>query len=261
MAEVKKMVFTDQSGLPDIEYVSEPTVEPWMLAGSDAHFVAAARVSTSKHTEQMVFGERLLASEGMPLRDHALLQDLIKSQHSGPFAHGLVSVYIDAPLFVWAQLGTHPELKRSRESARYRTLRNRFYIPSIERAAFEAIGFVPMRPVFHSGVVTEHEQTVERLLYSYAASWRDYVELRNGGVAREIARGVLPDGIMSTGIVSASPLFWLRALSVRTQTEASKRVSHVQYETADVFMRVDAIMREEYPLTMAAFDAAGRVSP
>jgi hypothetical protein len=66
---------------------------------------------------------------------------------------------------------------------------------------------------------------------------------------------------MSTGIVSARPLDWLRALSVRTQRPESRRVSHVQAETADVFERVDAIMRVYWPATMAAFDAAGREAP
>jgi len=256
MAEVHAWQATN-SGLPAIEYVYESEVEPWLIAGSDMHFVAAARASTSKYLKQLIEA----TPDDLRAKDKALLNELVKSQHSGPFAHGLVSVYIDCPLFVWQQIGTHPELKRSRESARYRTLRPRFYLPPITRALFEGADFSPMRPVYHSALVNEYEDMVTLMLRSYGMAWKNYLSAREQGVGKEIARGLLPMAIMSTGIVSASPLFWLRALSVRTQTQASKRVSHVQAETAEVFMRVDAIMREQYPHTMAAFDEAGRISP
>jgi thymidylate synthase (FAD) len=243
-----------------LEYVHEPEVELWLQAGSDAHAVAAARASTTKDLKTLL-SKAGKQQDWLSQRDESLLESLIELRHAGPFYHGTLAVYVDCPLFVWAQIGTHPELRRSRESGRYRSLRPRFYVPSIERAAMVPENYSPMRPVYHGALLEEYSQMVQSLMSSYAESWRAYSALIGQRVAKEVSRSVLPQAIMSTGIISARPLDWLRALSIRTQTPASARVSHVQAETADVFMRVDAIMRDHWPLTMAAFDKFGRVSP
>lgn len=252
--------------LPDgtvIEYVHTSDVVPWLIAGFDAHFVAAARVSTSKDTVATL--QRAYQGSGdageLDTKDAGLLDGLIGDRHSGPFAHGLLSVYVDTSLFVWQQIGTHPELRRSRESARYRTLRPRFYVPGLNRPSLETADFHPMHPTYRYPDAEEWQAVTETLLTSYAAAWQTYQSLRAGGVLKELARMVLPSALMSTGIISASPLHWLRALSIRTQTPDSRRVSHVQFETAEVFMAVDRIMRERWPNTMAAFDASGREAP
>jgi thymidylate synthase (FAD) len=260
MQDVKTITFP-RAKLPTIEYVHGSDVEPWLMSGSDAHFVAAARVSTSSDMLSKL-REASAAGTDMTKKDQALLKELVKSQHSGPFAHGLLSVYIDAPLFVWQQIGTHPELRRSRESARYRMLRPRFYIPSPEAAVKQGFAYHPLtNPVVEVPDAQSYGDMVHILAHAYGQAWQHYESLRDDGISKEIARSVLPQATMSTGVVSASPLHWLRALSVRTQTDASARVSHVQAETADVFMAIDALMRERWPRTMDAFDEAGRVSP
>lgn len=241
-----------------IELVKVPEVELWLSAGSDTHAVAAARASTTKDLKQAMSKAK---TGTLSPRDQALLADLLELRHAGPFYHGTLGVYVDAPLFVWAQIATHPELRKSRESARYRTLRPRFYVPDATRALVVPDDYSAMRPNFGEADAILYSQALEALCLSYAQSWRTYVKLKDMGIAKEVARGVLPQSIMSTGIISARPLDWLRALSIRTQTVHSKRVSHVQAETADVFMRVDAIMRDLWPETMAAFDAAGREAP
>lgn len=252
---IKTLVASD--GLT-LEYTHEPEVELWLSAGSDTHAVAAARASTSKDLKSALSK----AKDGhLSQRDQALLDDLITMRHAGPFYHGTLAVYVDCPIFVWAQIATHPELRKSRESGRYRTLRPRFYVPDIARALVVPEGYSAMRPHYHQAVQDDYVKMVATLMSSYEASWRAYLDLKDQGVAKEVSRGVLPQAIMSTGIISARPLDWLRALSIRTQTVQSKRVSHVQAETADVFMRVDAIMRDLWPETMAAFDAAGREAP
>jgi thymidylate synthase (FAD) len=68
-------------------------------------------------------------SDGSP-SDPGLIRYMLKNGHSSPFEHGLITVALDAPLFVLVHLLRHRFLSPNEQSARYEQLAPRGYIPA-----------------------------------------------------------------------------------------------------------------------------------
>ena len=81
------------------------------------------------------------------------------------------------------------------------------------------------------------------------------------GVAREVARSVLPVNIYSSMYVTMNARSLMNFLSLRTKREDSAFPSFPQREIEMVAEKMEAFWRELMPATAAAFDKNGRVAP
>jgi thymidylate synthase (FAD) len=81
------------------------------------------------------------------------------------------------------------------------------------------------------------------------------------GVAREVARGVLPVSIYSSMYATCNARALMHFLSLRTQREDATFPSFPQREIEMVAERMEAAFAERMPLTHAAFERNGRVAP
>ena len=237
-------------------------VEPWLMAGSDAHFVGAARASTARYFHQQVIRTHGPRNETIPLteKDLSLLDDLIKLRHSGPFMHGIAAFYIMTTAAQWAHIAQHPELKRSRESARYKTVQPHFYGPSWQMATKRIEGSTSMRPELELMTELEYQAECNNLIASAQEGWARYMQAKRQGVPNERARYHLPTHHMTAGVVSGRPLDWLRAISVRV-SEGNERETYPQPETEAIFSAVLGYLRDQYPETMDAFIKYGMIAP
>lgn len=238
--------------IDDIEFRSNMTVELVRASAQDADVVFAARVSTK--------GEQSLEDVSAdPQRAKGLIDYLMRSRHGSPFEHNSMTFYIQAPIFVFREFMRHRIASYNEESGRYRELRPVFYVPGSERKLAQVgkpghYEFVAGTPEQHALVIKETEEVCRQ---AYAA----YRRMLDAGIAREVARIVLPLTIYSSMYVTMNARSLMNFLSLRTQREDAHYPSYPQREIELVAEQMEAEWARLMPLTHAAFEAHGRVAP
>jgi thymidylate synthase (FAD) len=178
---------------------------------------------------------------------------------NSPFEHNSFTFFVRAPIFVWREHMRHRITSYNEESGRYRELDPVFYVPGPERNLVQqgkpgAYEFVPGTPEQHALV---DEQVRASCTQAYAA----YRTMLDAGIAREVARVVLPVTIYSSAYVTMNARALMNFLSLRTKREGSHFPSFPQREIEMVAERYEEEFTRLMPLTHAAFEANGRVAP
>jgi thymidylate synthase (FAD) len=236
----------------DIETRSDMVVELIKAAAGDADVLWAARVSTK--------GESSLAEiEADPERSKGLINYLMRDRHGTPFEHSSMTFYIKAPIFVFREFMRHRTFSYNEESGRYRKLEPVFYVPGADRKLVQEGR--PGKYVFVDGTPEQHKLVSEATRESYRQSYRAYTEMLDAGVAREVARSVLPVGLYSSMYATCNARSLMNFLSLRTKREDSTFPSFPQREIEMVAEQMERLWAELMPLTHAAFEANGRVAP
>ena len=231
---------------------SDVTVELVRSSASDADVVFAARVSTA--------GEQSLADlEADPASAKGLINYLMRERHGSPFEHNAMTFFVQAPIFVWREHMRHRIASYNEESGRYRELQPVFYVPSRDRSIIQigktgAYEFVP-------GDDAQYALIDERMRASCVASYEAYQAMLEAGIAREVARMVLPVSIYSSAYVTMNARSLMNFLSLRRRVEGSAYPSYPQREIEMVAERYEDEWARLMPLTHAAFVANGRVAP
>jgi len=235
-----------------VRYRSDVTVDLVKSSASDADVVFAARVSTQ--------GERSRASiDADPAEASGLIRFLMRERHGSPFEHSVMTFYVAAPIFVWREHMRHRMSSYNEESGRYRVLEPVFYTPGPQRNLVQvgkpgAYEFVPGNP-------QQHEVVTEAVQQATAEAYAQYERMLEAGIARELARTVLPVSIYSSAYVTMHARALMNFLSLRRHTDDSHFPSYPQREIEMVAERYEELWAGLMPLTHAAFVANGRVAP
>jgi thymidylate synthase (FAD) len=235
-----------------IRFRSDMTVELVKSSAHDSDVVFAARVSTA--------GEQSLDSvEADASSSKGLIGYLMRARHGSPFEHNSMTFFVEAPIFVFREFMRHRIASYNEESGRYRQLNPVFYVPAPERRLVQegkpgAYDFVEGTPEQYDVVVTE---TRRACTLAYEA----YLAMLDVGVAREVARGVLPVATYSSMYVTLNARSLMNFLSLRTKREGSHFPSYPQREIEMVAEQMEAEWARLMPITYSAFETAGRVSP
>jgi len=235
-----------------IVFRSDVTVELVRASASDADVVFAARVSTA--------GEQSLEDiDADPAAASGLINYLMRERHGSPFEHNSMTFFVQAPIFVWREHMRHRIASYNEESGRYRELQPVFYRPSRERALVQvgktgAYEFLPGDEAQYDLLETEVEKSCTQAYESYQA-------MLNAGIAREVARMVLPVTIFSSAYVTMNARALMNFLSLRRKAEGSHFPSYPQREIEMVAERYEELWAQHMPLTHAAFVKNGRVAP
>lgn len=96
---------------------------------------------------------------------------------------------------------------------------------------------------------------------SYRQSYAAYQAMLAEGVAREVARAVLPVGLFSSMYATCNARSLMHFLSLRTKDERAKVPSFPQREIEMVAEKMEQEWAALMPLTHAAFNEHGRVAP
>ena len=239
----------------EIEFRSDVTVELVRANAADNDVLFAARVSTQgEQTLEAAQDESLDAS-----RSRGLINYLMRDRHGSPFEHNSMTFYVQAPIFVFREFMRHRIASYNEESGRYRELRPVFYVPGPERNLVQvgkpgAYDFLPGTP--------EQTELVSSEVREVAASaFASYQRMLDAGVAREVARIVLPLDIYSSMYVTMNARALMNFLSLRTKREGTHFPSFPQREIEMVAEKMEAHFEELMPLTAASFTANGRVAP
>jgi thymidylate synthase (FAD) len=145
------------------------------------------------------------------------------------------------------------------ESGRYRELQPVFYVPGQDRKLVQQGR--PGKYEFVDGTPEQHKAVTEAMEASYRQSYDAYQEMLAAGVAREVARATLPVGLFSSMYATCNARSLMHFLALRTQDERARTPSFPQREIAMVAEKMEAEWAKLMPLTYAAYNANGRVSP
>ncbi|KUM82690.1 MULTISPECIES: FAD-dependent thymidylate synthase [Streptomyces] len=236
-----------------IELRDDVTVELVKHSAADSDVLFAARVST--------VGEQSLDELNKdPERSKGLINYLMRDRHGSPFEHNSMTFFISAPILVFREFMRHRVgWSYNEESGRYRELQPVFYVPGTDRKLVQQGR--PGKYVFVEGTPEQHESVAHAMEESYRQAYRAYQEMLAQGVAREVARSVLPVGLFSSMYATCNARSLMHFLGLRTQHEQAKVPSFPQREIEMVGEKMEAEWARLMPLTYAAFNANGRVAP
>ncbi|MFI6850513.1 FAD-dependent thymidylate synthase [Kitasatospora sp. NBC_00085] len=242
---------TDDTTAP--QFRSDVTVELVRSAAADSDVIWAARVSTA--------GEQSLeALQQDPEKSKGLINFLMRDRHGTPFEHNSMTFFISAPIFVFREFHRHRSgWSYNEESGRYRQLEPVFYVPGEDRKLVQEGR--PGRYEFLDGTPEQHKTVTEAMEAAYREAYGRYQEMLAAGVAREVARAVLPVGLFSSMYATCNARSLMHFLSLRTKKENAAVPSFPQREIEMVAEQMEEQWARLMPLTHAAFEKHGRVAP
>jgi thymidylate synthase (FAD) len=207
---------------------------------SDLSVVNAARVSFARRKEEMDDS------------DVGLVKFLMRLKHGTPFEHNAFRFHIRAPIFVAREWFRHRVGSFNEFSMRYAKATDDFYVPDADDVRTQvgkpgSYSFEPVDPEVA-------EATREELRSVYGAAYAAYERLVELGVARELARAVIPVGAYTEFYWTVNARSLMNFVSLRAADTAQREIRRY----ADACER---FLAEEMPVTYEAFVAAGRVGP
>lgn len=215
-------------------------VESW---GSDQRIIESARMSTDKGF--LGWGPD---ADGKP-GDEKLLRYLYENKHSTPFEFAGMTVEIQAPLMVFREWHRHRTQSYSEMSARYVEIPELFYVPSIERmngggqsTSNKQASGAALDPIVA-------EQALVHIRVQCEEAFKTYRLMIADGVAKELARLVLPVGMYSRMRATTDLRNWLGFLTLRMAPGA-------QWEIRQYADAVGVLVAQHFPRTWELFAAS-----
>jgi thymidylate synthase (FAD) len=189
-----------------------------------------------------------------------LINFLMRDRHGSPFEHTSFTFLISAPLFVFYEFHRHRAgWSYSEESGRYRELEPVFYVPGVDRALRQTGS--PGKYAFEPGSYQEVILTQAAHKRAATDAWNEYQSLLEKGIAREVARNVLPVSLYKTMYATCNLRSLLHFLSLRRTHPLSSVPTFPLREIDMVAEQLEELAREKFPLAFEAFDKQGRVAP
>jgi thymidylate synthase (FAD) len=206
----------------------------------DLAVVNGARVSFARHKTEMDDS------------DAGLIRFLMRERHGTPFEHNAFRFHIRAPIFVAREWFRHRVGSFNEFSMRYAKATDDFYVPEPEdvRTQVGKPGAYSFEPVTDEVA----ETTREELRRVYETAFATYEQLVELGVARELARAVLPVGAYTEFYWTVNARALMNFLSLRNAETAQREIR--RYAEA-----CERFFAERMPVTYEAFVAAGRMAP
>ena len=228
-----------------VTFRSDMTVELIDHMGNDQSVVRAARVSSGSSSDEAE-------------KDAGLINYLMRDRHGSPFEHAVFTFRIEAPIFVWREFMRHRMASYNEESGRYKQLEPVFYVPAEDRKLVQVgkPGAYTFEPGTRGQALTA-TNGIEEVAFD---AYRTYQRMLEEGVAREVARMVLPVSIYSSAYVTMNARSLMNFLSLRSEKQGTYP-SFPQAEIAYVAEGMEAHFEHLMPITHASFIKNGRVSP
>lgn len=194
--------------------------------GSDLTVVNAARVSFSKHSDEL------------DVSDVKLIHYLAKHNHWTPFGHPQVTLRIKAPIFVRTQLFKHKVgFTENEVSRRYVDDAPEFFIPVLRQRPDNG-----MKQGSRDEFPVNLDVCEGMLLGAYSYSLEVYKMLLKENVAPEQARMVLPQSMYTEW-------YWTGSLAAYARMCKLRLDPHAQKETQQIAEMVSEIIKPLFPIS------------
>jgi len=209
-------------------YAGQGYAELVSSMGSDATPARSARVSLDNDT-----------ADSTPERDARLVRYLAEHEHLSPFEHCVATLRIKAPLFIARQVMRHRTFAFNEISRRYTD-------EGVELLRMDTLRRQhDTRLQCSTDELLEDDELLELVEGARAIALSAYHTLIERGVAREQARAVLPQSMMTTFWMSGSLRNWAHFLRLRLD-------AHAQPEAQELARGVASILRSLYPVSLDA---------
>ena len=177
------------------------------------------------------------AQGGMDESDEGLVRFLMRDRHGTPFEHNAFRFHIRAPIFVVREWMRHRVGSFNEFSMRYAKATSDFYVPEAEdvRSQVGKPGAYSFEPVDAELA----EQTREELQAVYDQAFETYERLVEAGVARELARSVMPVGAYTEFYWTVNARALMNFVSLRAAETAQREIRRYA-EAVEVPRREDA---------------------
>jgi len=209
-------------------------IEVLEVFGNDLTVVNAARVSFAKESTEF------------STRDAGLIRYLATHQHTSPFFHPQIRLRIKMPLFVAREWFRHTVgFARNEVSRRYVDTKPELWFP-------DALGLRARDPKLKQGSKEEPVEGAEAIVAELRAFGESTVALYESllarGVAPEIARCALPQGMYTEFIETASLAAYARLFGLRTDPGAQREIQRYARE-------MGALVGPSFPISWAALSS------
>lgn len=205
--------------------------------GNDLTVVNAARCS---------FGKRKYEWDS---KDERLVKYLAKHQHTSPFRHVMIQLHIKFPMFVARQwfkhiVGSEYQYKDTawnEVSYRYvEAQEEEFYVPEIWRKQSKS------SKQASSGVLDKEEQDIISNIYKETVDiqLKSYYTLLENGVAREMARGILPQSMYTEVWWTASLQCIINFIKLRNHEGAQWEIQEYAKALEKIVMQICPVSAE-----------------
>lgn len=196
--------------------------------GGDETVVLAARVSTGKGLK----GEE---------HDKKLIHYLMKHRHETPFEHSVFQFHISCPLFVARQWFRHRIASYNERSGRYVEYEDEFYLP--DRLRLQAKS---NKQASEFGEIPNEQELLRMIQETYDLVYERYKRLLAAGVARELARAILPLSLYTQFYWTINARSLMNFINLRADASA-------QWEIRQYAEAIAKIFKMKMPWTWEAF--------
>ncbi len=192
--------------------------------GSEVTAVNAARVSFGKMRTEMND------------KDVTLLKYLIQHRHTSPLEHIQFTFVVHCPLFIRSQWHRHRTWKYNEISRRYTSIDMEFYNPTQIRQQAES----DRQASVSQDDASWNGENSKIIADFNQQAFEVYEQLLENGVAREQARGVLPQNMMTTFWATVDLSNLLHFLDLRDD-------AHAQWEIRQYAQAIKSLIKDEFP--------------
>ncbi len=199
--------------------------------GGDDAIVQAARVSYGKGTKQSN-------------QDAGLIDYLMRNDHTSPFEMCEIKMHVKMPIFIARQWLRHRTASVNEYSARYSVLNDEFYLPAVDRVCEQSSTNKQCSGDAFSQ--TEAENVIAIIEESSKHSLEQYKKLLELGVAREIARSIVP-------LNTYTELYWKIDLHNLLRFIKLRNSDHAQYEIRVYAQAMQEVLRVWVPNVYESF--------
>jgi thymidylate synthase (FAD) len=201
------------------------------------------------NSARVSFGRR---KEELDDSDRGLIGFLMRERHGTPFEHNAFRFHVRCPIFIAREWFRHRVGSFNEFSMRYARATDDFYVPEPEdvRTQVGKPGAYSFEPVTDELA----EETREQLQEVYEQAYAAYEQLVEKGVARELARAVLPVGAYTEFYWTVNARSLMNFISLRAAESAQREIRRY----ADACERY---LAEYMPVTYEAFVANDRTAP
>jgi thymidylate synthase (FAD) len=200
--------------------------------GTDASIVQAARVSYGAGTKTQ-------------REDQGLINYLLKNKHTSPFEMVEFKFHCKMPIFVARQWVRHRMASLNEYSMRYSEAVDDYYVPELDQIRKQSTTNKQGRD---EQIEESEALNIQKLMDAHSkTSYGMYKILLNNGLARELARCVLPVNFYTEWYWKIDLHNLLHFLRLRMD-------SHAQYEIRVFANAIYDIIKEIVPMTCEAFE-------
>jgi len=224
---------------PRLEVLDKGFVRLDSCTANDLSVANAARVS---------FGTR---NEELTDKDKGLIGFLMREKHGTPFEHNFFRFHIKAPIFVVREWFRHRiGWSYNEYSGRYSKIPTEAYIPNPEqmRTQVGKPGSYTFKPI------ENYQFSKDRIKLSYMHSFNAYEKLLEEGVAKEVARMVLPVATYSEFYATTNARALMNFINLRGDETA-------QWEIRQYSHALEHFFQTAMPTTYGHFVENGRIAP